>query len=199
VSLLAGALVLILANTPEYTTLEKVPSLAAPAVAAAATFVLFCVRSSYANSIAFYTRAGIAVVAEGVARSWIAVHRTELEKALSETISSWKHLIVPGAGPGGPERIDRLLSRTSLIVRLQESLLEDRKHGLKAAGFYYPATIAVRLRPSVIHTSGEVEFFNLVRHEVAHACLSALGIPDHDQHRVMAGAVDSKGPWVNFS
>jgi hypothetical protein len=188
---------LILTDTPEYSTLAKLPSLIIPAAWMAITYRLYSLRRAYAARIAWVTNQGVSVVPDA-AKDWLATRRSRLESEIDKVTRFWDQRD-PVVG-----RIDDFINGCALEVAVQDGPLVDPVHGIKAKAWYRPKRIAVTLPKLALQWDAmgqtnqfarqcEDEFFALVRHEFGHAALAAMGVPDEAHHAKMhaAGWVDA--------
>jgi hypothetical protein len=141
------------------------------------TWRLYGVRRRFVDSIAFVTGQGVSVIPGGA--RWIGAYKGEFEVAISSAVAFWS------ARFNDWTRITDAVNGLVLVV--SDKPLADPKHGIaNKKGLMYPGTIAVD------GTLGMTDFFAVVRHEIGHVALTAMGVPG-DQHATMkqAGWVDA--------
>lgn len=152
---------------------------------------LYRARKAYADRIKFTSRSNVWVL-PGLAEAWLASddRRFELYCSIGAPTEFWTFRTPgkpPGLQPRSSELIHDYLNGLALEIVVRDAPLIDRQHGVVARGLTYPKRISVQVTEAELASGGAV-LWALVRHEVAHACLNALGVPQEAQHQVMRGA-----------
>lgn len=171
---------------------------------------LYQARRRYADRIVHVTTQGVTLVVwdRDAARASLDLVNSwdNLEEDIERTIRFWaggSDSAFPGEGRGQQRasearairdwKIRDGMNGTFLEFALQTKPLDDRQHGIQARGLTRPKRV-------VVQVSGDVKgepFRSLVRHELGHACIFALGISDFPtpgtaadtyHHRVMKEA-----------
>lgn len=175
--------------TPEYTRLEKLPSILAPAAWAVAGAMLAHYRQVWAARIRWTTDRGMMVI-PAEANEWLAARAPMLERRCDEVLDFWRRV-----DSFHDDKITEALNGLTLVVVVSDDPLWVPQHGIKAKGLAWPDRIVVRMDPAALKGSRTYteEFWTLVQHEASHAVMSAMGVPQVAQHERMrqAGA-----PWA---
>lgn len=179
-----ASLLLIFAQTTDYTRTARLWSLLAPLTWMGISWWLYVLRSRYAARIAWVDIIGISVV-PGDAWAWLVSRRKQLDEAIRDVVAFWAGNL--GGGAITVSRIVEHLNGMALQVAVSDEPIEDRRHGVRAKGLTYPSHIDVQLTPTEM-AGGPGSFWAVVRHEFGHACLDAMGMPPELQHQAMKDA-----------
>jgi hypothetical protein len=196
-SFLAAAIALINADTPEYSTVAKLPSLLGVVAWCFAGWRLHSLRERYASGIAYVTKQGVSVHVvdptgkplTGPARAWVDAVAIEIERRIEEVIGFWLRA-QPGSWTGyeAADRIVNYLNGTHIEIVVTDEPIVNRRHAIKAAGLAYPKRLIVSLQPGELTMGYPARFWGILEHETGHACLSALGVPQERHHVEMQAA-----------
>jgi hypothetical protein len=197
-SFLAAAVLLINADTPEYSTVAKLPSLLGVVAWCYAGWRLHGMRERYAASIVFVTYQGVSVHVvdpvgkplTGPARFWVEAVAIEIRKRIDEVAAFWSR--EPNAAfysaNDRASLIDDYLNGTHIEIVVTDEPIVNRRHAIKAAGLAYPKRLIVSLQPGELTMGYPARFWNILEHETGHACLDALGVPQERHHVEMQAA-----------
>jgi hypothetical protein len=183
----AGSARLITYPTPEYTTLEKLPSVLAPAAWGFAGWMLYRARKVWLEKWIWATQQGVSVWGEQATRDWLATREIRVELTIADVMQWWASYFIRTGHIYATKTISEWFNGSNLEVAMTESGVGDFKHGIrKKAGLAYPKRIVLALRPSDMGT-GAV-FLATLGHEASHECLFAMGVPDAEHHDLMKKA-----------
>lgn len=145
-------------------------------VVAAGAFVvitcrLFGPRIAYGKGIAWYTSQGLAVLPNGA-----PIRADSLNRAVEASCDWWS-----GKYPEHEQSIRDYLSGGEVKVLVQDTPLVDHRYGIRARGLTSGNSTVILWQPQ---DQGK-DFLALVRHEIGHMCLSAMGVAQEHHHERM--------------
>jgi hypothetical protein len=152
---------------------------------------LYRARKAYADRIVGWTIQGISLVLWN-RRFTDEAHRLQIGGIgmMADRVARfWDGAL------GGGEKIRDYFNGLAVELVYQDGPLIDRRHGVVARGLTYPkrCVVAVDTSVSIADPTALAALGNLVGHELSHACLDALGIPQPAQEQSMK---DAGCPWA---
>jgi hypothetical protein len=110
----------------------------------------------------------------GDAEAWLASRKDELEHAITQAMSWY-------CSKYSAEAVRRGVARATLQVVAQDGPLEIPKWNIKARGLTdaFEMTVLWELK------TGGADFFDVLRHEIGHVCLNAIGMASELHHEDM--------------
>ncbi len=174
--------------TPEYSTLAKLPSITIPLAWGAATWILYHLRSAWADKLIFTTPEGVAVWGEPATRDWMTTARqVQVDTVTAEVISWFALCFIRKGHSDARATLTNWFNGTSLEIVITAEGVGDPRHGIrKKAGLASPKRLVLQLSPFDMATGAS--FIQTVGHEYGHECCFAFGVADEDQHRFMKEA-----------
>jgi len=183
---------LITYPTPEYTTLEKLPSLLLPVCWALAGAMLYHYREAWSRKLVWTTQQGVAVWGEQAAREWLnPLREMKVEKTIAEVMAWWSDYYRRTGHIEAGSTIAAWFNGSNLEYVVTEVGVADPKHGIRAkAGLAYPKRLVLQLKPSDMAAGLEASALFTLGHEAGHECLLAMGFTDDNkpQHDFMQKA-----------
>lgn len=174
--------------TPEYSTLAKLPAVSIPLAWGVAAWVLYHLRSAWADKLIINTAEGVSIWGEPATRDWMTTgRRVQVDAITAEVISWWATYFVRAGHLDAKAVLADWFNGVSVEIVITAEGVSDPRHGIfKKAGLASPKRLWLQLSPVDMATGAAL--FATLGHEFGHECLFAFDVPDGDQERFMKQA-----------